>query len=249
MTQEIRVCFLPPMLVPDDLDGACVVMTDVIRASSSIATALANGASRIIPQAEIEDSFALAKKLGDGTLVGGERGGKIVPGFNAGNSPREYTEEKIRDNTLVLCTSNGTWALEFCRGADRILSGAIVNLSETANVCNSHDKVTVVCAGTDRHITGEDVLFAGGVVSKLREKNSRAVLSDQAQIALAHWERVEALIESGETTRYEVFQNFRGAIPLLGYGYHADVEYCSKLDLLSVACELDQENWTINLVE
>ena len=239
------------MLVPDDLDGACVVMTDVIRASSTIASALANGAAQIIPQAEIEDSFALAKKLGDGTLVGGERGGKIVPGFNAGNSPREYTSEKVGGKTVVLCTSNGTWALEFCRGADRILSGAMINLAATAQVCQQHEKVTIVCAGTDRCITGEDVLFAGGIVASLQQANGDLEMSDQAQIALAHWQRVELQLAdaNNKLTRFDFFKNYRGGIPLINYGYEKDVEYCSQLNTVPVAAELNQQEWTINLVE
>jgi len=244
---KVSVCLLPILIKPNNLLGKCVVMTDVLRASTSIVQATAAGAKAIYPTAEIEDAMQLAQQLGPETLIGGERGGKIVPGFNCGNSPREYIADTVADKNLVLCTSNGTYTLDFCKGADRILIGAFVNLTAVCSELAKHESCLVACAGTNRMITGEDVLFAGAVTKHLLQQNPELEINDGARIALAYWKEVQSRIESGTTTLAEIFATeCLGGVNLIKLGYDADVEFCSQIDLSPIVPVLNQENWSIS---
>lgn len=247
MTKKLFVKLLPSLIKTDEPAGKCVVMTDVLRASTSIVQATAAGAKAIYPTAEIEDAIQLARQLGPETLIGGERGGKIVPGFNCGNSPREYIADTVAGKDLVLCTSNGTYTLDFCKGADRILIGAFVNLTAVCGELVKHDNCLIACAGTDRMITGEDVLFAGAVTECLLRQNATLKTNDGAKIALAYWKEVQSKIESGATTLNKVFATeCLGGVNLIKLGYDADVEFCSQIDLSPIVPVLNQENWSIS---
>lgn len=232
------------------MHGKCVVMTDVLRASTTIIQASAGGVTAVHPVAEIEDALKLRDELPPGTLIGGERGGTIVPGFNCGNSPREYTSEVVTGKSLVLCTSNGTYTLEFCRGADRILIGAFANLGAVSNELSKHEHCLVACAGTNRRLTGEDILFAGAVVDRLLGHNSEVELDTGAQIAWAFWNSSVSRIESGATTLAKIFASeCIGGVNLIKLGYDADVEFCAQIDRSQVVPELDEESWSINALK
>lgn len=246
MTKKLLVKLLPSLIEPDDPTGKCVVMTDVLRASTSIVQATAAGAKAIYPTAEIDDAIKLAGQLGPETLIGGERGGKIVPGFNCGNSPREYIADTVADKNLVLCTSNGTYTLDFCKGADRILIGAFVNLTAICSELAKHENCLVACAGTNRMITGEDVLFAGAVTEHLLRQNTQIEINDGARIALSYWKDTQSKTESGTTTLAKIFATeCLGGVNLIKLGYDADVEFCSQIDVSRIVPVLDQKNWSI----
>lgn len=264
MPQQIHVRFLPNLVTQDDIEGACVIMTDVLRASSTIVTALNNGAEMIVPRAEIDDSRDTAQSLGKDSLIGGERDGTIVPGFQLGNSPREYSGETVKGRPIVLCTTNGTWALEFCRGAKQVLIGSLLNLGEIVKQAANFEKVTVVCAGTRRRISGEDCLFAGGVVSGLvggdhnEPKPSPAVtINDEARMACLEWETINTCfrgdvlrsIDARDEAVFEHLKTCLGSIGLLRLGYDMDIRYCSSVNLVPVVPELNQEEWQIRLMK
>ncbi len=149
---RLRVGLIPALLEPESLDNHVVVVVDVLRATTTICMALAHGARQIIPTPSIDDAHRLRDERGSQTILGGERGGLIVEGFDQGNSPREYTKATVLDQTVVLCTTNGTVAMERCRHAKRVLIGSFVNLSATAAAIKPNENVVVVCAGTDRHV-------------------------------------------------------------------------------------------------
>lgn len=247
MTKKLTVKLLPSLITADDPVGKCVVMTDVLRASTSIVQATAGRAKAIYPVAEIKDALQLAVRLGPETLIGGERGGKIVPGFNCGNSPREYVADTVADKNLVLCTSNGTYTLDFCKGADRILIGAFVNLSAVCSKLVTHESCMIACAGTDRRITGEDVLFAGAVTEFLLEQNAKLEMNDGARIAVSYWREAQAKIDSGTTTLAKFFASeCLGGVNLIKLGYEADIEFCSQIDLSPIVPVLDEKSWSIS---
>jgi len=183
-------------------DAACVVF-DVLRATSTFVTALHNGAKAIVPVSEISEALALRKKQPD-VLLGGERDGVriLAPSggvdFDLGNSPREYTPEKVRGKTIVSTTTNGTRALRACAGAKTILAASFLNLSATAEFAKKIQptQVLLVCAGTRENTALEDVLAAGAFCELLSIKPLTPVLSP-----LGRGEGVIQMSDSAETAR------------------------------------------------
>jgi 2-phosphosulfolactate phosphatase len=160
-----------PALAGRDLRDATCVVFDVLRATSTFVTALHNGAKAVIPVAEISEVLAIRQKQ-PGVLLGGERDGvRIRAGqtggidFDLGNSPREYTPEKVRGKTIVSTTTNGTRALRACAGAQTVLAASFLNLTATAQFIRRLQpaQIVLVCAGTREKIATEDVLAAGAL--------------------------------------------------------------------------------------
>ena len=164
---------LPALAKRDLRDTVCVVF-DVLRATSTFVTALHNGAKGVIPVSEITEALAIRQKRPD-VLLGGERDGvKIRAGgvdFDLGNSPREYTPDKVRGKTIVSTTTNGTRALRACVGAKTILAASFLNLTATAEFIKKLQpaQIVLICAGTYEDMADEDVLAAGALCELLGE--------------------------------------------------------------------------------
>jgi 2-phosphosulfolactate phosphatase len=161
---------LPAFAKRDLRDASCVVF-DVLRATSTFVTALHHGAKAIVPVSEIAEAVALRQKQPD-VLLGGERDGVRIRAaqtggldFDLGNSPREYTPEKVRGRTIVSTTTNGTRALRACAGAQTVLAASFLNLTATAREIQRRQtsSLVLVCAGTRENIATEDVLAAGAL--------------------------------------------------------------------------------------
>ncbi|MGA2030227.1 MAG: 2-phosphosulfolactate phosphatase [Verrucomicrobiota bacterium] len=182
-----------PALAQRDLRATACVVFDVLRATSTFVTALHHGAKAIIPVSEIAEALAIRQKQPD-VLLGGERNGVKIRAaqkwdrhlaypeqagslshdhseidFDLGNSPREYTPEKVRGKTIVSTTTNGTRALRACAGAQTILAASFLNLIASANfICQIQpEQVLIVCAGTRENKADEDVLAAGALCELL----------------------------------------------------------------------------------
>jgi 2-phosphosulfolactate phosphatase len=164
-----------PALAGRDLRDATCVVFDVLRATSTFVTALHHGAKAIIPVSEIAEALVLRQKQPD-VLLGGERNGVRIRAdqtgggdFDLGNSPREYTPEKVRGKTIVSTTTNGTRALRACTGAQTVLAASFLNLTATAQFIRRLQPVQIVlvCAGTRENIATEDVLAAGALAEML----------------------------------------------------------------------------------
>ena len=164
-----------PALAKRDLRDAVCVVFDVLRATSTFVTALHNGAKAIIPVSEIAEALVLRQKQPD-ALLGGERDGVRIRAartgggdFDLGNSPREYTPEKVRGKTIVSTTTNGTRALRACTGAKTVLAASFLNFTATANFIKKIQpaQVLLVCAGTRENTALEDVLAAGALCGML----------------------------------------------------------------------------------
>jgi 2-phosphosulfolactate phosphatase len=175
---KIEVILTPaelPVLARRDLRDAVCVVFDVLRATSTFVTALQNGAKAIVPVSEIAEALAWRQKQPD-VLLGGERDGVKIRAaqtggvdFNLGNSPREYTPEKVRGKTIVSTTTNGTRALRACAGAQTVLSASFLNLTATVDFIKKlrPTQVVPVCAGTHENPALEDVLAAGALCEML----------------------------------------------------------------------------------
>ncbi len=164
-----------PALAKRDLRHTTCVVFDVLRATSTFVTALHHGAKAIIPVSEIAEAMAIRQKQPD-VLLGGERDGVKIRAaqtggvdFDLGNSPREYTPEKVRGRTIVSTTTNGTRALRACAGAQTVLAASFLNLTATARTSQQLQTTSLmlVCAGTRENIAAEDVLAAGALAELL----------------------------------------------------------------------------------
>jgi len=245
----IDVALLPSAIRPDELAGQTVVVVDVLRATSTIINALHNGCEQVLPQPSIESARECHASMPEDSVMCGERNGKIVDGFHHGNSPLEYTSESVAGKSLVLATTNGTVAMETCRAADRVLIGAMINVSAVAKELVDVPRVTVVCSGTDRLITSEDVIFAGLLTERILELREAAgaeptKLTDPTTIAMHHWRTRKAEVASG-TELADFFRVCRGGINLVRIGHDADVAFAAQIDVLDRVPELDLESWSI----
>jgi 2-phosphosulfolactate phosphatase len=174
-----------------NLDDAVCVVLDVFRATSSMVTALANGAAAIIPVAEIPEALAIRQR-DPAVLLAGERDGVRIRSsltggtdFDLGNSPREFTREKVAGKVIVTTTTNGTRALRACAHAEGVLIGSFLNLAATAEFLARKRPETLlfVCSGTFDQAAAEDVLAAGALCDLLWNEYAVGEVSDAALLA------------------------------------------------------------------
>jgi 2-phosphosulfolactate phosphatase len=190
---SLDVTFTPAefaQLPQRDLSNTVCVVFDVLRATSTMVTALANGASRIVPVLEISDALAWQKQEPT-ALLAGERDGLRIRadrtggvGFDLGNSPREFTAEKVAGRTIVMTTTNGTRALRACAGAREVLLGAFLNLGSTITHLQAGmpRKLLLICAGTREEASFEDALGAGALADALWPTYEGGHISDAARM-------------------------------------------------------------------
>src|SRR2546428_7015465 len=187
---RIDVFFTPLGLNPGDLTGRGVVVVDALRASTTVITALANGAKAVIPAATAEEAVRLASNLEkDGVVLAGERKSLKVEGFALGNSPREMTAAAVGGKTIVLATTNGTPALVAAQGGDPVLVGAPANFRALAAraraVLEQRGELVVLCAGRDKQFAVEDGYTAGRLIKAVRRGVKRLEPEDAGRAALA----------------------------------------------------------------
>ncbi len=185
LLRNIDVAFTLEEVTHRPLAGVSVVVIDVVRASTTIVTALANGARAVVPVATPEEAAARARAWPDGAaLLGGERGGAPPPGFQCGNSPAEYTRARVAGRTLLFTTTNGTRALLAVEGATRVAVGAFVNASAIVGwLARQASDVVLVCAGETGRFCLEDATCAGLLAGGLRAAHPGATVSDAARAA------------------------------------------------------------------
>jgi 2-phosphosulfolactate phosphatase len=183
---KIDVCFDPFELDELELRGKNIVVIDVLRSSTTIVVALNNGAREIIPVESIENAVKISGSLfGDVTLRGGERNGKMIQGFNLGNSPLEYTEAMVKGKSIIFCTTNGSVAMYKSRFAQNLAVGSFVNVSRVLEFIKEvHQDFLLICAGRANAFSNfslEDSVCAGMMVHKLAADKALALeLTDSA---------------------------------------------------------------------
>ncbi len=167
----IHTSLSPSLLHLYDISSSVVVIIDVFRATSTIASALFNGAKCVIPVDSVPRAIEISKNIGG--IAAGERDGMIAEGLQHGNSPLEYSREFIESKTLVLTTTNGTRLLQMAldNNADKIISGSFPNLTAVCEFLSSENKNIVLgCAGWKDRFNLEDTLFAGAVINRLKKQ-------------------------------------------------------------------------------
>ncbi len=167
MPPRLYVYALPHVVQPEEMAGGTVVVIDVLRAATTLCHALEAGVAEVVPCVEIEEAQAAAASVSGNVVLGGEREGLPVEGFDLGNSPSEYTPDRVGGKTLVFTTSNGTRALHHARLADRVLLGAFVNASAVVRELLGREQVHILCSGTHGQYSEDDVLLAGMLVERL----------------------------------------------------------------------------------
>lgn len=242
----LNVHLLPDLVEPMALQGGVIVVIDVLRATTTITTALGHGAERVIPCLEVDEARRVAAEHPQAVL-GGERGGCPIPGFQFGNSPAEYRPELIDGRTLVFTTTNGTRAMMRCRAAAAVFIGSFVNLSAVCEVVRAVENVHLLCAGTNGKVTSEDVLFAGAVVHRLSKDDGDHFdpgrWNDSAQLAFDFWR-----CRAPNSTLEQIENSLRlshGGRNLTSLGMQEDITLASEVDKFSIVPRLDLNSWEI----
>jgi 2-phosphosulfolactate phosphatase len=195
----VSVHLLPSLMPAGTLRGGVAVVIDVLRATTTIVHALARGCPAVIPCGEIDEAREVAAGLPRGSaILGGERRGEPIPGFDLGNSPGAYTADACRGKTLVMTTTNGTRALLASLEAEVVLVGAFVNLAATVQrLIHEKRPIHLICAGTEGRISYEDSLLAGALASRLVDLEHE-LANDEAHIVRGLWCRVQENVWSHE---------------------------------------------------
>lgn len=236
----------------EDLRSATAVVIDLLRASTTICQALAAGATAVRPCLEVDEARKTAAALEAGRAVlGGERDGVRIDGFDLGNSPDEYRPETVGGRMVVFTTTNGTRAMLECHRANHVLIGSFVNLSSLCDRLATAPSVHLVCAGTKRRITREDVLCAGAIVDRLAAAHpaGEGEMNDEARIARECWLqamssadlRAKGSIEKLARTLRET----QGGRNLIALGLERDIDAAAQIDKIRLVPELDTKSWRI----
>ncbi|HEY4235295.1 MAG TPA: 2-phosphosulfolactate phosphatase [Lacipirellulaceae bacterium] len=243
---------LPNHVAESALVGSTVVVIDLLRASTTICQAIVSGATEVVPFLEIDEARAAAATAPDRDriVLGGERGGRRIEGFDLGNSPAEYTREAVAGRRVFLTTTNGTRALNHARLARRVVVGAFVNLSAVAESVRSEPRIDILCAGTDGEFTREDLLVAGAMVDAICfSDESVGKQNDAAAEVRLDWRRTcEAARAAGRTVTKHLSVELRdtsGGRNVLSIGMDRDLVDCAQIDKLDIVPELDILAWRI----
>jgi 2-phosphosulfolactate phosphatase len=253
----VHVHLLPSLIPPGALRGGVAVVVDVLRATTVMVHALASGCEAVIPCLEVDDARRAAAALPPGTaLLGGERGGLPIAGFDLGNSPASYTPEACRGKTLVMTTTNGTKAILASLEAERVYVAAFANLGrmagEIAVQCLKADHgkdVHIVCSGTEGHVSLEDTLLAGALIARSRAVSLEALSldvsdltavlgNDEARLAVGNWHPVEAHLARALPTHLRLG---RGGKNLRRIGLGADIADAARIDAVPLVAELSRD--------
>jgi 2-phosphosulfolactate phosphatase len=218
----------PALLHLYNASQAIVVIIDVLRATSTIATALFNGARYIVPVDSVAKCIELGRQIN--CVTAGERDGKIAEGLSYGNSPFEYSQPFINGKILVLTTTNGTRLLHMAldKGAREIVTGSFVNLKAVTDyLIQQNNNVILACAAWKDRINIEDTLFAGAVIEKVREHFT--IECDSSHIALNLYNKA-----AGDLFGFMKENNASHFNRLMSFGLEKDIRYCLESNLANV---------------
>lgn len=221
---SLHTVLSPSLLGYYDISDSIVVVIDVLRATSTIATALYNGAKEIIPVDSVAECIKLGSQLN--VITAGERDGQIADGLQYGNTPFQYTPEFINGKTLVLTTTNGTRLLHLALAANAkgIITGSFCNISAVCDyLLSQNTNVILACAAWKNRINLEDSLFAGAVINRI--KNNFKINCDATSIAETLF-----LQANGDLFNFMKISNASHYHRLMGFGLEKDIRYCLTMD-------------------
>jgi 2-phosphosulfolactate phosphatase len=227
---------------PALLAGGIAVVIDQFRASTTMCAALANGATGVVPCVSEEEAAAKRAAAPVGTvLAGGEREGRLIPGFDLDNSPTAYTRERVAGKTIAFTTTNGTKAAVLAEKADVLVIGCLANVAALVKFIGVDERVVhVICAGTRQRVTLEDSLAAGAIGEALMNAGRPVQMSDarpdddSTMMMIDLWRGALVRGLGGELKRS------RGARNLMREGLNGDIEACSVVDGIPVVPVMDR---------
>ncbi len=227
---KLEVHFTPAEIDEMALKDKNVVVIDVLRSSTTIATALRNGAKEIIPVNTIDGVIKISSNLfGDVTLRAGERNGKMIEGFNLGNSPLDYRPEVVQGKSIILLTTNGSPTIVKGRYAKNLVIASFVNLAAVVGFLRKlQEDVVIICAGKENSFCIEDAVCAGRIINELNEHVEEEVISDDAAAAASMLDKsvgrsILKVLRSSEHGRY-----------LAEIGFGDDIKACAAVDSVPV---------------
>lgn len=231
----------PAGLEPGALAGRLAVVIDVLRATSSMVTALHHGARAIWPVLEPDDALRLVRERGwprERYLLGGERGSRLIPGFDAGNSPAEYGRDRVEGREIVMTTTNGTRAIHACRGAAAVLVASFLNVAATAAALRERLRagdvrgIDVVCAGTRGRFDLCDAACAGAIVDRLEESAGGTLAADDFALACRD------VFRANRGDVHALLRRSAHGADLTELGMGADLALCAALDARPIVAAL-----------
>jgi 2-phosphosulfolactate phosphatase len=191
---------------------------------------MSEGASEILPLASVEEAFQMARAFPRGSvLLGGERESRNIPGFDLGNSPREYFAEKVKEKKLILATTNGTKAFHLVSSGKEILVGSFLNIGAVAERCLELDgDLLIFPSGDEGSFSLEDAICGGMLIDLITEKREKPIsLTDASQCAQILYKRFEGNL-------LEAFHLSRHGKELINRGFDDDLAYCAQIDMNSL---------------
>jgi 2-phosphosulfolactate phosphatase len=231
---QIDLLFTPGQTEEMALRDRTVVVIDVLRASTTIAAALRNGAREIIPVTSVESAVKISGNLfSDVILLGGERNGRMIEGFHLGNSPLEYTAERVSGKSIIFSSTNGSRAMVKARYARDVFICSFVNLTAVGRCLQDLRRDFIaVCAGQDGMFAMEDAVCAGMLIGAvMQQADPPPVLSDAAQAALM-------LFKGAGRNILRMLRSADHGRVLTALGFMDDVTLCGTVDAIPVVPQL-----------
>jgi 2-phosphosulfolactate phosphatase len=221
---NIDVAFIPEEVCVSEIRDKAVLIVDILRATSTITTAIANGASFIIPVNTPSEAFSLYEKFNREPILGGEVDGKLIKGFHLGNSVTEYTESVVKNKPIIIRTTNGTRAVNLCSSAHYMVIGCFLNQSSCCRFLSKlGSDILIVCSGKEGKFGIEDVVFAGACVNTISRSVTSINKSDSAVAA-------EMLYQYCKSDILQMLRNSEHGRYLTDIGLGDDLALCAQVD-------------------
>lgn len=230
---KVEVCFSPALYKDYENKDAVVVVTDILRASSAIVTAFMNGVERIIPVGTLEEAKTYKEK---GYMVAAERDGIVRDFADFGNSPYNFTPDRVHGNEIVYSTTNGTNAIHLASSGYQVLIGAYLNLSALSKYIIESDRdLLILCAGWKNKFNLEDTLFAGALSQKVLENDNFNTICDSANGAID-------LFNIASENMMDYIEKVAQRHRLKVNGLDDVIDYCHKIDETDIIPKFEKDN-------
>jgi len=230
---QIDIQFLPFPPDPQILSNRAAVVIDVLRATSVMVHAMSQRAVEIVPVATVEEAFQMARTFPPSAiLLGGERGNQKIPGFDLGNSPKEYVAEKVEGKRLILTTTNGTKAFHLLSSGKEIMVGSFFNIGATAQRClELSGDLLLFPSGDEGNVSLEDTVCGGMLIDLvMRNGMNHVSLTDASHCARILYQRFEDNL-------LEAFHLSHHGKELINRGFGDDLAYCAQINMTDIILE------------